>query len=170
MDALAKIGIDLWSVLLYLINTGILVGVLTYLLYKPALKFLDERRHSIQSSLDEADELKRAFEAKTAEMHLAEKEMRASFEKELADGRAFVEEMKAKMTAEMQEQKQQMMEKAMADIQAEKERLMASVRSDVLATMEKALTSILLNRVPEDVITSSVSEEWDRFTTSQNMS
>lgn len=170
MEALAKIGIDLWSVLLYVINTGLLVGVLTYLLYKPVIGFLDKRRASIKESLDEAEEMRRAFEEKTAQMHMAEKEMRAAFEKELADGRRYVEEMKAKLTAEMQEQKQQMMEKAMADIASEKERLMANVRSDVLATMQKALTSILLTRVPEEVITASVQEEWDRFTTSQTLS
>lgn len=170
MDALAKVGIDLWSVLLYLVNTALLVGVLTYLLYKPVLGFLDKRRNAIKESLDEAEELKRAFEAKTAEMHQAEIEMRASFEKELAQGRQYIEEMKATLSADMQKEKDALLQKAAADISQEKEKLYSNVRKEVLATMEKVIFTVLENRVSQDIVEKSVEEEWDRFTSSQTLS
>lgn len=169
MDALAKVGIDLWSVLLYLVNTGLLVGILTYLLYKPVIKFLDTRRESIKSSLDEAEELKRVFEARTVEMQVAEKEMRETFEKELAQGRQYIAEMKATLATEMQAEKEKVMTQAMTDIAEEKARLFATVRSEVLETMGKVLVTVLGSRMPQDVVEKSIEEEWDRFTSSQDL-
>ena len=51
MDQLSNLGIDPWNMLLYLANTGVLLVILTYFLYKPILKFIDERR-KIQLEID----------------------------------------------------------------------------------------------------------------------
>ena len=51
MDGLSKLGINLGHVVFYLVNTGLLLTVLTYVLYKPILRFLDKRRDQIRRSV-----------------------------------------------------------------------------------------------------------------------
>ena len=48
--------------LLYLINTGVLLAILTYFLYKPILKFIDQRRQQIIDSIEESKKLREEFE------------------------------------------------------------------------------------------------------------
>ena len=69
MEALEKLGINPMSILLYLINLGSVLLVLTYLLYKPVLGFLDKRRKQISDSIQEAEILRDKFDStlKTAE-------------------------------------------------------------------------------------------------------
>jgi len=55
---LEDLGIDLPSLLTFLISFGILLGLLTFFLYKPVTKMLDERSAKISESLQEAERVK----------------------------------------------------------------------------------------------------------------
>lgn len=59
MEKLLNLGIDPWSILVYLLNTGVVLTVLTYLLYKPMLKFIDQRRQQILNNIDQAQIFKK---------------------------------------------------------------------------------------------------------------
>ena len=49
MDALQKLGIDGWSLVLYLVNYGILFFVLGKYVYKPLAKAMDARSEKIRN-------------------------------------------------------------------------------------------------------------------------
>jgi len=57
MEALHTLGIDFKVMLAQIINFGILIAVLTKLLYKPILGMLEQRRKRIEESLKKADEI-----------------------------------------------------------------------------------------------------------------
>lgn len=57
MEALHTLGIDFKVILAQIINFGILLAVLTKLLYRPILNALEERRKRIEESLKKADEI-----------------------------------------------------------------------------------------------------------------
>lgn len=57
MEALGKLGIDFKVMLAQIINFGILIAVLTKLLYRPILNMLEQRRKRIEESLKKADEI-----------------------------------------------------------------------------------------------------------------
>lgn len=55
MEAL---GFNLYLFLAQLINFGVVVGLLTYLLYKPVMKMLNDRTQRIEQSLKDAEQVK----------------------------------------------------------------------------------------------------------------
>jgi len=57
MEALHTLGIDFKVMLAQIINFGILIAVLTKLLYRPILNMLEQRRKRIEESLKKADEI-----------------------------------------------------------------------------------------------------------------
>jgi F-type H+-transporting ATPase subunit b len=57
-DALAKLGIIPSSLLVQVINFGILFILLYFLAYKPILKMLDDRAKKIKDSMDQTDMVK----------------------------------------------------------------------------------------------------------------
>ena len=60
MDKLLSLGIDLQSILFYLVNFGILFAFIAKYAYPQINGFLEKRQKSIQGNLDEANELKEA--------------------------------------------------------------------------------------------------------------
>ena len=52
---ITDLGINLPSLIAYLLNFGILLGVLILFAYKPLLRLLDQRTERIRESLEAAD-------------------------------------------------------------------------------------------------------------------
>ena len=70
MEALHTLGIDFKVMLAQIINFGILIAVLTKLLYKPILGMLEKRRKRIEESLKLADEIDKRAATMEEEMGL----------------------------------------------------------------------------------------------------
>lgn len=86
------LNIDLLQILLHLLNFLILFGGLTLLLYKPIMKFLDQRRKYFEDTQNEIEELSRKNEQLKEEYETKLKEakeeitvMRINAEKEIAE-------------------------------------------------------------------------------------
>ena len=60
-------GIDLTKILLHLLNLVILIIGLTFLLYKPVLKFIKKRQDDIQAGIDKGEQLQAEATEKKAE-------------------------------------------------------------------------------------------------------
>jgi F0F1-type ATP synthase membrane subunit b/b' len=71
MDGLGQLGIDIWSILYYLVNYGIILAVLGYYVYPRVYAILEKRESEISRSLDHAQELKNEL-AKELEKYHAE--------------------------------------------------------------------------------------------------
>lgn len=54
MELLAKLGIDVSVLIAQIVNFAILLGVLSYFIYRPLLNLLDARRDRIQKAMDDA--------------------------------------------------------------------------------------------------------------------
>ncbi len=78
-DLLASFGINWKLLIIQAINFGFLLVVLTYLLYKPILRILDERRSKIEQGVKSAEEadLKLARAEKDAREMVAEASIKA---------------------------------------------------------------------------------------------
>ena len=101
------LNIDFTQVLLHMLNLVLLVGGLTLILYKPAVKFLRERRAYFEDleretaeKAAEAERLKNEYETKTRDADVLLKEKRAAAEREIAERATQVmEETKTKADA-----------------------------------------------------------------------
>lgn len=163
MDKLLSLGIDPWSILLYWINTGLLLAVLTYLLYKPILGFIDKRRQQIIDSIDESKKMKETFEEKLAESEKKREEKEAELKEELANLHKFTEQKRAELTTEMEQARSEMMQKTQKEIDEKKANLIKDAEKDIKALMTRIILEIVESKVPEEVISESISSAWKSY-------
>lgn len=163
MDKLLTLGIDPWAMLVYLGNTGLIIAVLTFLVYKPLMKTLDKRRDIISSSIDEAANLQKTFEKKLAETESQAKEAEQRFRDELAKLKTYTEEKRKELFAEMEQARNTMLNKTEEEIRERKAALLKEAEKDVKALMAKIILDIVENKVPENVITESITSGWKKY-------
>lgn len=163
MEGLATLGIDPLSILLYLLNTGLLLVVLIYVLYKPILRYLDERRDQIRRSVHEAQILKEELDKKSAEAQEASQKAEETLKREMENLRKFTEEKRAELTAEMEAARTEMLSKADADITRRKEELLKDAEKATVDLIKKIVLHIVQNKVPEEVVEASIKDAWKQF-------
>lgn len=163
MDKLLSLGIDPWSILLYWINTGLLLAVLTYLLYKPILGFIDKRRQQIVDSIDESTKMKESFEKKLSESEKKREENEAQLKEELANLHKFTEQKRAQLNSEMEQARTEMMEKTQKEMDDKKSTLIKEAEKDIKNLMTRIILEIVERKVPEEVITESISSAWKTY-------
>lgn len=163
MDKLASLGIDVWSMVLYLLNTGVLLVVLVYLLYKPINQFLEKRQKQITDSIDEAQKLQEKFEKELEKSHAEREKTESELRDELSKLQKFTDQKRAELVAEMEQAKAAMMQKAQNEIDKKKDNLIKDAEGDIKELMTKIILEIVENKVPEDVINDSIQSAWKKY-------
>jgi F-type H+-transporting ATPase subunit b len=145
MELLAKLGID-WKLLLaQIVNFTILVGVLSYFVYKPLLNLLDERRERIRKAMEDAKHI----ENQKKEMEVIKADRLKKIDQEmgtmLENARRDAERMKEEILASAKQQADQMIEKATRQIEDERGRVLSEVQGS-LARMILRMTEKIVRR------------------------
>jgi F-type H+-transporting ATPase subunit b len=107
--------IQLPQILFQIINFGVVAGALTFLLYKPVKKMLQERSNRIEEA------------QKAAEASIAQNKN--------------IEEMKKKIQKQAEEKAAALVDEATKDAQARRKELVAQARKDAQAEAEKIIAS-----------------------------
>lgn len=163
MSSLAKLGLDLWSMLLYFINMGLIFALVYFLLYPKIVGYLDKRKKQIADSINEANELKKLFQEKLDEINKEKEKTQHEMKLELDNARSFVDKRRAELTKEMEEEKARMFKEVQQEIDARKNQLVKEVEQKLMDTMRKIVVQVIQNKVPEDVIKQSVEESWSKY-------
>jgi F-type H+-transporting ATPase subunit b len=163
MEGLSNLGIDLKSILFYIINIGFLIVVLWYFLYDPILKVLSNRQKTISDTIDEANKLKTQFEKEMVEMERKQQAAQAELKSELEKMEQFIEKRKAQLNAEMEEERAKMLEKTSKEIEKRKAELISATEKQLLEVIKKIILEIVHNKVPANVIQESVNDAWQRY-------
>lgn len=160
MEALKSLGIDPWAIVLYLVNFGLLLAILTKFLYKPVLKFLDERRETVRNNLEEADKLRTTLSDERAKRIEEAKASSAESARQVAAAKSEAEAKSRVLLAEAEERREKLMAEAEADIAERKLKLVGQVEGELLKRVEAVTMRVLQDKVPEKVVAESVSEAW----------
>lgn len=135
---------------LQIINTLVLFGFLSWKLYKPVTKILEDRKQSIAKSYDdaeaatkEAEELKLKYEQKLAEA----KAERASI---IGEARDTAQKTASEIVRHAEEEARLLKEKAEQQIEADKQKAMLEVKDDIAAMAVLAAAQILKKEVDSD--------------------
>lgn len=163
MEKLLTLGIDPMAIVVYIANTGLVLFVLTKLLYKPVLRILDERRALVASSMDEASNLQKAFEDKLDAVEAQKKATETELKDEITKLHKYVEQKRAEMLAEMEVTRSEMIRKAEEEVKAKKATLIKEVEDQVKVLMGKIILDIVENKVPENVIEESIGSAWKNY-------
>ena len=162
MELLSKLGID-WALLIaQIVNFSILVGVLSFFVYKPILNVIDARREKIRKAMEDAKSIenqKKEMEVhRAAELHRIDLECGAFMEKTKQQA----EKMKQEILASARGEADAALAKGRKQLDDERSRVFADVQT-VLSSMIIKMTEKIIERefskADQDRILASLEKE-----------
>lgn len=160
MEAFAKLGIDWKSMLLYLVNMGLLLALLTRWLYRPLLKVMDERRETVRKSLADAELLKHAFETESKRQKRETQDLLTKMQAEVTSAKTQAEARAKELIADAEARRTQMLADVRQEVEQTKQGMLKEVETEILSRIEKTVLHVLKHKVPEGVVRASAQESW----------
>ncbi len=142
------LNIDFLQILLHMLNFVILAGGLTFLLFKPVSKFLDEREAHFEKLAKDNEEqakenerLKLEYETKVTEAEAEMTAMKAEAEKNMADvSKAYI--------ADAREKANSIISAAEAEAEKRKEHIMDTLQTEIGELVVIATQKLLSDDAP----------------------
>jgi F-type H+-transporting ATPase subunit b len=162
---ITDLGINLWSLIAYLINFVILLGILGVFAYRPLLRILDQRSDRIRESLEAADQAR--AEASTSQQAIEEQlsEARREGQRLLDQAREAVDRYRGEEMDRARQDAEAFVERARSDIQRERDAAIQEVRAnfgDLAITAAERVIRRSLDRQAHGDLISQVLEEGER--------
>ena len=162
---ITDLGINLPSLVAYLINFVLLLGILTLFAYKPLMRVLDQRSERIRESLEAADRAR--DEASSSQQAIEEQlnEARREGQRLLDQAREAAERYRGEEMDRARQEADSFVERARSDIQRERDVAIQEVRSNfgdlAITAAERVIRRSLDRQAHEDLI-SQVLEEGEQ--------
>lgn len=161
MEGLANLGIDVWGLVLYLVNFGVLALVLTKFLYKPVLKVLDERSRQIKENLEEAERLKREFEEEMHRRVMKSDEVMKHMRLELEGTKRHADDRAKEVLQQAKQEREHLLVETKAHIDEMKERLVSDVKQELLTNMERIVVRVVREQSSKEDLRESIERAWE---------
>ena len=159
---MAELGFHLPSLIVYLVNFTILLGILSAVGYKPILRVLDQRSSRIRESLEQAERM----QLESAER---QEEMQRQLQEARREGQVFIEEARVAAERYREEERERarqeaeaFLTRARADIQRERDNAVEEVReqfADLAVTAAERVIRRSLDRDAHRDLIDQVLEE-----------
>ena len=161
---MAELGFNIPSLIAYLINFIILLGILFLFAYKPVLKALDARSERIRESLEAADRAR--DEAATSRTAIEDQvnEARRQGQQMLDQAREAADRYREEEMVRARQEAQDFVDRARSDIQRERDAAVAEVRvnfGDLAITAAERVIRRSLDRQANQELVAQVFEEGD---------
>jgi F-type H+-transporting ATPase subunit b len=160
MDILTTLGFttDFW---IHAVNFVVLIALLTYFLYKPIVRMLDERSQRIEESLAAAERA----QADVARADREREELLASTRREIgelmAQAQSAAERIQSEARVNAQQEAQRIVETARQEAEAERAQAMAELRREVASLAVLAAERIIKRDLDEQAHRQLVDEFLD---------
>ena len=123
-----ELGINIPSLLVFLVNFAILLVILYFFAYKPILKMLDQRSERIRESLEAAEQAKQQAAESAARTPEHLQEARREGQKLLEQARALAEKFREDEMAKAREEAEAFIARARQEIQQERDGAVEEVK------------------------------------------
>lgn len=140
MEAL---GINLGYLLSQILNFLVLFLLLQFVLYKPLLNMMAQRRERIAEGINNARKAEEALASAEADKQKILDEARAEAQKIIIEARARAEESAQQVTVEAEEEARRIRGQVDADVTAERDRLLADMRDQIVSLSIAAANHLL---------------------------
>lgn len=128
-EGIGALGIDWQSLLVYVINFGVLAVILYFFAYKRIIGVLDARSQRIKDSLEEADRVRREAQEQQALLQQQLDQGRQEGQRILQEAREAAERYRAEQQAAARAQAEEILERARVEIRAERDAALEQVRA-----------------------------------------
>ena len=160
MQGFNSLGIDLTSLLIYLVNFGILYLIISKLLSKPILDLILKRTETIKNNLSEAERLKQEIQKEKEEFENQKKKMREEMNLEMRKFKEALEQKNLHIEKEMNEKREKLMDEVRIEIKNKKSEIYSEMQDDILILVSKVVKNFIKEEVSESTIKNSVKEVW----------
>lgn len=163
MQQLSALGIDLTSLIIYLVNFGIIYIIVSKLISKPVIDILDKRKSEIESNLNEANKLRDEMVEEKKKFELEKEKIRSEFDKELEKFESSLHEKSKILEQENHKTRQEIIQKALNEQKQMKENIFNLVQEDLLASYSEILTKVLKDKASTENVSESIKSSWENF-------
>jgi len=163
---MAQLGFHLPSLVVYLVNFTILLGILYVVGYKPILRILDQRSQRIRESLDQAEHIQKESAERQSAMEGQLQESRREGQVLIEQARQAAEQYREEERERARQQANAFVESARTDIQRERDNAIEEVRSqfaDLAITAAERVIRRSLDGDAHKELIDQVLEESDQF-------
>ena len=143
MEALGALGVNGPFLLSQIVNFLILFLALRFLLWKPMLKMLNERKQRIAQGLEDAEQARRDRERAQAEYEERIKQARQEREEILARAAEEGEQAKAETLAQARAQAERIVAEGKETVERERQQMLAELRNQVAALSIAAANKLI---------------------------
>ena len=150
-SGIGALGIDLWALIAYLVNFGVLLLLLYLFAYKRILGMLDQRSDRIKESLEEADRVRSESQEAQAAMQQTLDQGRQEGQRVLAEAREAAERYREQQAVQAQAEAEAMLERARSEIRAERDAALDQVRAQFAGLAVTAAERIIHRSLDAEV-------------------
>ena len=162
MTGFGALGIDLQSIIYYLVNYGIILSILGFYVYPKIHGALEKRQKEIVWSVDDASKLKSELAAELASFHEKHEvilsEAREQKKKWLQD----LENIKTDMLAQMEQKKIESLQETQEMMDQKKSALMDDVKKEIYGLIQRSFLSVS-KKIPENIVQESIDDAWNQL-------
>ncbi|MBT4856746.1 ATP synthase F0 subunit B [Candidatus Uhrbacteria bacterium] len=163
MDALQKLGIDGWSVLLYLVNFGILLLIIKVYVLKPLFAYVDKRREAIATNMSAAEKMRTSIEKEREAEGAAREEREAALQAQVRSAKEAARDEAKNTMSDAELQREAILSQARAVADQTIAGAMGEAEQEVLDRIKTVVMHVLKEDVPEKTIQDSVKKSWAKF-------
>ena len=159
---MTELGVNLPSLVAYLINFIVLLGILFLFAYKPLVRLMDQRAERIRESLEAADQARLEAASSKEAVEEALNEGRREGQRLMDQAREAAERFRSEEMVRARNEAEAFVERAKADIQRERDAAVEEVRAnfgDLAITAAERVIRRSLDRQAHEELINQVLEE-----------
>ncbi len=159
---MTQLGVNLPTLIAYLLNFGILLAILFFFAYKPLLRTLDRRSESIRDSLSAADRAREEAASSQAAIEEQLNEARREGQRLLDQAKEAADRYREEEMGRAREEAEGFVERARTDIRRERDAAIAEVRiglGDLAITAAERVIRRSVDRQAHQELIAQVLEE-----------
>lgn len=164
---MTQLGINLPTLIVYIVNFLILLGILYVFAYKPLLRTMDQRSERIRESLAAADRAREEAASSRAAIEEQLNEARREGQHLLDQAREAADRYREEEMGRARQDVEAFIERARSDIQRERDAAIAEVRVSfgdlAITAAERVIRRSLDRQAHQDLITQVLEESGDNL-------
>lgn len=164
MEALAKLGIDGWGLLLYLVNFGILFLLLKRFVYKPLLKVLDDRRNRIKDDVERATFMREELKKEREEEAGARTARLEELDERIKEAKKVARDEAKRLLMDAEAQRDAVLTQAAKAADETIAATIADAEKEILDRVKRVVSHVLEENVSQEVIAESVKKSFTSVT------
>jgi len=163
MQQLAALGIDLTSLIIYLVNFGIIYIIVSRLISRPIIEILERRRNEIETNLNEANKLRDEMTEEKKKFELEKEKIRSEFDLELEKFESSIQEKSKQLEIDNQKAREEIIQKALSEQKQMKENIFKIIQEDLLNSYSAIISKVLKDKADVQTVQESILSSWESF-------